>query len=122
MEAMVEILKYFGTTAIGGGVGLLFSKMKTRRERKATDLELLEKAIAPLLTSISELTTHNGQITERLVAEQTKSLQLLQENAALIEEKMHLASKVESLEKEVKRLANVVKRLANEKGSAVALD
>lgn len=100
--------------AAGGGFGWLFSKLKTRRENKASDLQLIENAIAPLLRSISELTTHSGEITAKLVAEQEKSLRLLQENAALLEDKITLAGKVEKLEKKVSSLIALLKKQAKD--------
>jgi len=122
MEALIDVLKYIATSAIGGGFGWFYSKWHTKREKKETDLELIGKAIDPLLRSFNELTTHIGQITDKLVAEQTKNLKLLQENAKLLEEKGDLMSKVESLEKKVQTLTNMVKKLAHEKNPDIPTD
>lgn len=100
--------------AAGGFCTWIFAKLKTRREQKAVDLDLVERAISPLLGSISELTSHIGQITAKLVAEQEKNLRLLQENATLIQERTNLISKVESLEKKVTDLTNLVKKWQRE--------
>lgn len=100
--------------AAGGFFTWLFSKLKTRRENRAVDLELIERAISPLLKSIGDLTGHVGEITAKLVAEQEKNLKLLQENATLIEERRTLISKVESLEKKVTTLTNLVKKWQRE--------
>lgn len=108
------VIKSVVMVAVGGFCTWLFSKLKTRREKKAVDLDLIERAISPLLKSISELTTHIGEITAKLVAEQEKNLKLLQQNAALIEERINLIGKVESLEKKVTNLTNLVKKWQRE--------
>lgn len=112
---MREVAMYVVTTLIGGGVGWWFSKLLTKREKKATDLELFEKAVTPLLTSIGNLTTHISETTEKYAAEQKKTLHLMQEKSAWLEEKATLTRKVESLEQKVMSLTRLVKKLADEK-------
>lgn len=116
MNNLIEVLKNLAFAVGGGGATWLFAKLKTPREKKAADLELIEKAITPLLNSIRELTNHNSETTAQLIAEQAKSLKLLQENAALLQDKVNLVQKVESLERKVQKLTAMVEKLAkNEK-------
>ena len=105
-----DLIKNMLMMAAGGFFTGLFSKLKTRRENRAVDLELIERAISPLLKSIGDLTVHIGEITAKLVAEQEKNLRLMQENAALTEERRTLVAKIESLEKKVMNLTALVKK------------
>lgn len=109
-----DLVKSIILMAIGGFFAWLFAKLKTKRENKAVDLDLIERAISPLLKSISELTGHVGEITAKLVDEQEKNLRLLQQNAALAEERTTLVSKVESLERKVTTLTNLIKKWQKE--------
>lgn len=108
MELALEILKYTATAAIAGFLGWFFSKLQTRREKKAKDLELINSAVTPLLKSISDLTHHYSETVDKLIKEQAQSRKLWLENGRLI-------GKVESLERQVDLLTTEIKKLTDEK-------
>lgn len=99
-------------------LGWMSAKLMTKRERKQSDLTLINNAISPLLNSIRELTEHNSSITEKLLDEQTKNLALLEEKAALMAERMDLVNKIDKLDKKVASLERLIKKLTNEKEPA----
>ena len=86
--------------------------MLTKREKKASDLELIEKAISPMLNSITNLTNHLDEVTAKYAAEQRKNLKL-------IKEKGELLLRIASLEKEVQKLTEMVKNLSNNEKSTI---
>lgn len=103
-------------------VGWLMGKLQTKRERKQSDIKLIENAISPLLKSIQDVTDHSTSLTDKLLKEQTKSLQLMEENNALLAERVDLVNKIEKLEKKVSSLATMVKKLSNEKDNSATAD
>ena len=101
------------TTAIAAGTGFfgwLFGKMKTPREKKKSDIELINSAIAPLLVSITQLTEQNSEMVTKLLQEQDKNLALLKEKMAWSTERCELMDKISGLEKKVQTLENTVKK------------
>ncbi|MDR0438450.1 MAG: hypothetical protein LBH22_09175 [Bacteroidales bacterium] len=105
MELALDILKYTAITFVAGALGWLFSKIKTPREKKATDLDLINKAIAPLLKSITDLSHHNTETIDKLVKEQAKNRSLWLENS-------RLADKVENLQKQIDQLTTEIKKIS----------
>ncbi len=95
---------------VTGVVGWLGAKIKTRRENKQTDLQIINEAIAPLLKSIKELTDHNLTITGKLVDEQKKTLALMKENSALIAERGDLIGQIEKLNRRVASLEKLIRK------------
>ncbi len=102
--------------------GWFFSKLKTSRENKQSDLQLINEAIAPLLKSIAELTAHIKSITAELVEEKKLNLQLMEEKAATSAEVERLNAKVASLEKKIQSLTNLIKKQHHEKTTTSADD
>lgn len=101
-------------TAIAGGTGFFgwfFGKLQTNRERKKTDLQLINEAIAPLLTSISQLTKQNNEMVCQLLTEQDKNLKLIEEKSQWMKERSELIEKIERLEKQVSTLSKKVGEL-----------
>ena len=112
METITQILLCFATAAIGWA----FSKLKTNREKKQSDLDLVNNAVAPLVKSITELTEQNNDIVKRFVAEQDKNLQLIREKGELLEEMEGLRKEVNDLKR---KLDTFIKRQSkNEKTNA----
>lgn len=93
----------------------LGAKIKTRREKKQTDLQIINEAIKPLLTSITELTNHNRELTSDLVEQQTDNLKLLEEKRAWLAERGDLLEEMGKLRKQFDALAKEVKKLRGEK-------
>lgn len=101
------------TTAISAGTGFfgwLFGKLQTPREKKKTDLQLINEAISPLLASIKDLTSQISEMTSRLIEEQDKNLTLTQEKSEWKKERIELVAKIDKLEKTV----NCLNRKINE--------
>jgi len=96
-------------------IGVFSGKYLTRREKKKTDIQLIQEAINPLLESITGLTDHNNNLIEKLLAEQLKNLELIQERAGWMIEKQELVSKIDKLERKVTTLAKEIKKLRDEK-------
>ena len=99
---------------IVGGTALVtwvVSKLMTPREKRNSDLDVINKTIQPLLESISELTTHVRAVTEELVSEKAKNLELINERSALLQEVEAMANKITSLEKKVTSLTSVMRKL-----------
>jgi cell division protein FtsB len=101
-------------------VGWLGAKVKTRRENKQTDLEIINSAIAPLLKSIKELTEHNRKLTGDLVEEQKKTLELIDEKRQWLAERGSLFDELDKLRKQVVTLTKEVKMLREDRENAVA--
>lgn len=78
-------------------------KIKTRREKRNSDLELIDRSILPLLDSIDKLTAQNNEVVAKLLAEQNKNLLLMQEKSELL-------AKIDKLEKQI----NVLNKKVNE--------
>ncbi len=106
----MEIVYQVALPIITAATAWFFSKLKTTRECKQSDLQLINEAISPLLKSIAELTQHVKNITAELVDEKKNNLQLLEEKSALLTEIEGLNSKVASLEKQIQSLTNLVKK------------
>ena len=96
-------------------LGWLGAKIKTRRENKQTDLQIINGAIQPLLKSISELTDHSRTLTGELVEEQKKSLALVEEKRAWLAERGDLLDEIDKLKKQVASLAKEVKMIREER-------
>ena len=107
---MGEYSQYF-IPVLTAVLGWLGAKIKTRRENKQTDLQIINGAIQPLLKSISELTDHSRTLTGELVEEQKKSLALVEEKRAWLAERGDLLDEIDKLKKQVATLAKEVKML-----------
>lgn len=97
METINQILLCLITAA----AGWFFSKLKTTREKKTSDLEFVNNAVAPLVKSITDLTEQNNEIVRKLVDEQDKTLKLLKEKGELLEEMEGLRKEVNDLKKKL---------------------
>lgn len=92
-------------------VGFITKSLMTRRERTKSDLEIINQAITPLLSSIRELTEQNNSLVARLTDEQTKVLQYMQKNKELLEERSELIAKIDKLTKQVELLKKMIRDL-----------
>lgn len=98
--------------------GWFFGKLQTKREQKQSDLQIIEEAVSPLLTSINDLTEHNNRLVEQYLEEQKQRLAIQEENKNLKAERAELAEQVSRLTVKVEKLERTIKRLAkNEKDS-----
>ncbi len=96
--------------------GWLFGKLQTRREQKKSDLQIIEGAISPLLTSIKELTEHNNTLVQQYLEEQSLRLQMQEASKMLRAERDDLASQVSRLVAKVDKLEKTIQKLTkNEK-------
>jgi chromosome segregation ATPase len=100
----------------------LGANIKTRRANKQTDLQIINEAIAPLLKSITELTDHNRDITQKYVEEQGKTLGLLEEKRAWFAERGDLLDKVDKLSKKVTSMEKMIRKLTSEGVATLPLD
>ncbi len=98
--------------------GWFFGKLQTKREQKQSDLQIIEEAVSPLLTSIKDLTEHNNRLVEQYLEEQKQrpghtggEQNLKAERAELAEQVSRLTVKVEKLERTIKRLARKMKKI-----------
>ena len=108
---MKEILIPTITATIAGFLTWLFNKLKTKRERKDNYIELINKALNPLLDSIKQLTEQNNELVVKLVKEQDEKTELLTERYELKETILKLEKKIQVLEKQVNKI------MKNEKDS-----
>lgn len=92
--------------------GWFFGKLQTKREQKQSDLQIIEEAISPLLTSIKDLTEHNNCMVEQYLEERKQRLVMQEENEALKAERAELAEQVSKLTAKVDKLERTIKRLA----------
>jgi chromosome segregation ATPase len=109
MDTLTQILLCFATAAIGW----TFSKLKTNREKKESDLNLVNNSVTPLVESIKKLTEQNNELVGKLTAEQDVSLRLIKEKGELLE-------KIEQLEREISDLRKQINKLirkTNEKNN-----
>ncbi len=102
--------------------GWFFGKLQTRREQKQSDLQIIEEAISPLLTSIKDLTEHNNRLVEQYLEEQKQRLAGQEENKNLKAERAELAEQVSKLTAKVDKLERTIKRLAKNEKDAPADD
>ena len=82
-------------TLIAGGTGFfgwLFGKWQTPRERKKSDLQLINEVLSPLLDSVRQLTEQNNEMVGKLRAEQEEKLLLIEEKSEWIKERAELKS------------------------------
>ncbi|MCD8081876.1 MAG: hypothetical protein LUF04_16215 [Bacteroides sp.] len=91
----------------------LFGKWQTRRERKQTDLQIIEQAIAPQLESIGKLTEQNGQLVEMFLNEQRLRLAAEGENTALKAEREELKAQISGLSRKINNLEKKIDKLAS---------
>ena len=110
----MDYLKQIGLMVAAAVVGWFGSNVKSRRDKKQTDLQIINEAITPLLQSIKDLTDHNHGLTEKLLAEQTKNLAMLEERRSLLDERDNLADQVEKLNKRVALLERAIRKLAKD--------
>lgn len=89
------------------------SKMQTRRERKQSDLQIIDNAIAPLLTSIKDLTARNNEFVQMYLEEQKIRLETQSQNEQLIKDRNTLSVKVEKLTLKIEKLERTISKLTN---------
>jgi hypothetical protein len=98
---MSQYISEFITLFIGGFSMWFWQKLKTKRERKRDDLQLVNESIATLLGSIQSLTEQYANLAKKYAEEQEKNLAYLQEN-------INLKGEIHLLRKEVERLTLIV--------------
>jgi chromosome segregation ATPase len=102
------------TISIAAGTGFfgwLFGKWKTPRERKKTDLQLINDAVSPLIDSIRQLTERNNEMVGKLIREQEEKLHLLEEKNEWIKERGELNAIIKKLEKEMASMNKKIETL-----------
>jgi len=105
--------EYVIVPLVGVAVGYLTRLLTTRRERKKTDLEIINAAISPLLESIRNLTEQNSQLVGKLTDEQQKALEYIKKNRDLMEERAELMTKIDRLTKQIETLKKMLKEHLN---------
>lgn len=113
-----QIIVLISTSACGW----FFGKLQTRREQKQSDLQIIEEAVSPLLTSIKELTEHNNRLVEQYLDEQKQRLAVQEENKNLKAERAELAEQVSRLTAKVDKLERTIKRLAKNEKDNISCD
>jgi chromosome segregation ATPase len=101
---VTQYISEFITLSIGGFSMWFWQKLKTKRERKRDDLQLVNESIATLLGSIQSLTEQYANLAKKFAEEQEKNLAYLQEN-------INLKSEVQALRKQVDRLTQQIENL-----------
>lgn len=94
-------------TLIGGGVGWFWANIKTGRQKRESDVDLVNRSIAPLLKSIAELSGHVRVVTSELV-------QMTNERTELLKEISDLRSQIQQLEKKVAAMSKLLNKKVNE--------
>lgn len=102
-------LEFLVAPFVGVIVGYLTRALTTRRERKKSDLEIINAAITPLLESIKQLTEQNRELVLKLADEQRKTLEYMRSNRSLLEERAELISKVDRLTKQIELLKKMLR-------------
>lgn len=111
-DTIWQIIQGIATAAVGWS----FAKLQTRRERKKSDLQIINDAISPLLTSVQSLTEYNNKLVLLYLDEQRERLVAQEKNKALEEERDTLSKKVSQLTDKIDKLEKTIKKLAkNEK-------
>ena len=105
---MREVITTIIIAVVTGFLGWFFSNLKTKRERKKSDLQFVSEAVSPLVQSIRELTEQNNELIGKLMIEQDKVIRLASEKAELIKEKGELIEKIEHLEKKIETLSRKI--------------
>lgn len=101
-QYIIEIITLF----FGGFSMWLWQKLKTKRERKRDDLQLVNESITTLMGGINSLTEKYAGLIIKYAEEQEKSLAYLQEN-------INLKGEIYLLRKEVERLTLMVESKIN---------
>lgn len=112
---MKEYIWQIVIMTITGFLGWLFGKLQTKREQKQTDLEIIERAIAPQLESIRKLTEQNNRLVEMFLNEQ--SLRLAAEDVS-----SELKANVAELTREIAGLKRQISKLVKYEKSNTAND
>jgi len=112
METISQIVLCFATAAIGW----TFSKLKTAREKKESDLQLVNNSVTPLVESIAKLTEQNNELIGKLTTEQDKNIKLVYEKSELVGEIECLRKEVSDLKRKLETF--IKKQSANEKITA----
>jgi chromosome segregation ATPase len=94
---MQQYLGELITLLVGGFATWLWQRLKTRRERKESDLKLINEAINPLVESVRILTSHNSELAQKVVTGSEQNLRYLNEIISL-------KGKVQDLEYTIKKL------------------
>jgi chromosome segregation ATPase len=105
---MTQYIGELVTLFIGGFATWLWQHLKTRRERKESDLKLINDTINPLIESIRTLTTHESELAQKVVAGSEQSLRYMNEIISL-------KGKVQDLEHTIKKLTVEIEQLKKTK-------
>ncbi len=102
-------LECFVLPLVGLVVGYLTRVLTTRRERRKSDLEIINAAINPLLESVKQLTEQNRELVLKLADEQRKTLEYMRSNRSLLEERAELVAKIDRLTKQIELLKKMLR-------------
>lgn len=119
---MSDYIRQIIVLVLTSACGWFFGKLQTKREQKQSDLQIIEGAVSPLLTSIKDLTEHNNRLVEQYLEEQKQRLAVQEENKSLKAERAELAEQVSKLTAKVDKLERTIKRLAKNEKDAFSDD
>lgn len=103
--------------AVGVVLGYIGRLLTTKRERRKSDMEIIDAAISPLVGSIKELTEQNRDLVCRLTDEQQKALEYIRRNRSLLEERDGLIARIDRLTKQVELLKKMLREHLKETSS-----
>lgn len=105
---MTQYIGELITLFAGGFATWVWQRLKTRRERKESDLKLINEAINPLIESVRTLTSHNSELAQKVV-------NVSEQNLRYLNEIISLKGKVQDLEYTIKKLTVEIEGLKNAK-------
>jgi chromosome segregation ATPase len=101
---MTQYIGELITLFVGGFATWFWQRLKTRRERKESDLKLINESINPLIESVRILTTHNSELAQKVVT-------VSEQNLRYLNEVISLKGKVQDLEYTIKKLTVEIEEL-----------
>jgi len=96
-------------------VGWFISKLQTKRERKKSDLQLINDSVSGLVNSLQLLSDNNSLMVTKFLHEQEKVLNLCAEKEQLLRERSDLFFKIDNLEHKINILTAELSRAIGDK-------
>lgn len=106
---MNDLILQIGVPIITAVTGWFSANYLTKRQKKKTDLEMVNDATQSMLSTINGTLTRIDELTQKITTLQTENLQLKAE-------RVQLNMKIDTLTRKVDEMQQVISRLAKQKG------